>query len=271
MVRIGIVGCGAIGSSLAEIIRKELRGKAEVAAVFDVDTPKALKLAAALGKSKNAVAADLSRLISRSDLVIEAASAAAAWTICKQVLSRGRDAMIMSVGGIVAHARELSALAARKKARVYVPSGAISGIDGLKASARAGLRRVTLTTRKPPQGFKSVAYVQAKKIDLEHITKDTVLFSGTARQAMSYFPQNINVAGVLSLAGLGDARTRVRIIASPGLTRNIHEIEIVSAAGTVFTRTENVVHPHNPKTSFLAVLAAAAMLRQIVSPVRIGT
>ena len=93
----------------------------------------------------------------------------------------------------------------------------------------------------------------------------------TASQAMKYFPQNINVAGVLSMAGMGKDKTLVRIIADPNTSKNIHQIDIESDAAKICTRTENVLHPQNPKTSFLAVLSAVATLKQILEPVRVGT
>ena len=65
--------------------------------------------------------------------------------------------------------------------------------------------------------------------------------------------------------------TKVKIIASPAVKKNIHEIRIVSRAADILTRTENILHPDNPKTSYLAVLSAIATLRQILQPVKIGT
>jgi len=109
-----------------------------------------------------------------------------------------------------------------------------------------------------------------KKIRLDNITQDTVIFQGSAAQAIRAFPQNINVAATLSAAGIGIDNTVVRIVASPGLTRNIHEVEIESEAGRIVTRTENLVHPDNPKTSYLAVLSAIATLKQILEPIKIG-
>jgi aspartate dehydrogenase len=116
-----------------------------------------------------------------------------------------------------------------------------------------------------------VEYVQKKGIILEEIKEDTLLFCGSAEEAVRHFPQNINVAAVLSLAGLGEKNTQVKIIASPGVNKNIHEVAIVSDAAVISTRTENVLHPDNPKTSFLAVLSAIATLKQILQPVQIGT
>jgi aspartate dehydrogenase len=271
MLKIGIVGCGAIGGSLATIIKKEFAGKALVSAVYDIEKQKAEGLSRKLCGSARLAVKTLEQLIGRSGLVIEAASAAHSWKIASRVLGGKRDIMIMSVGGIVPHAAELRRLAQKHKRRVFIPSGAIAGIDGLKASGAAEIKKVVLTTRKHPRSFAGVKYVQDKGIDLEAISRDTVLFSGSAQEATVLFPQNINVAGVLSLAGIGAAKTEVRIIASPDTRSNIHEIEIESSAGRIFTRTENVLHPENPKTSYLAVLSAAAALRQIVEPVRIGT
>ena len=108
-------------------------------------------------------------------------------------------------------------------------------------------------------------------IKLNNIKKDTILFFGNARRAIKLFPRNINVAATLSIAGIGQVRTQVKIIASPKVKKNIHQINIDSDAGRISTRVENLVHPQNPKTSFLAVLSAIATLRGILEPVRIGT
>lgn len=269
-LKIGIVGCGAIGSSLAKEIVTNLRSCAALVAIYDIRPEKARALSKQLTKKVKLCARDLDALIKKSDLVIEASSAKAAWQIAQRSLSCGRKVMIMSVGGVVDHAQELFNLAVRKKTRVYFPSGAISGIDALKAANIAGIRRVVLTTRKNPKAFKGVEYVE-KNFKLSGLRKEKVLFSGKAARAVRYFPQNINVAAVLGLAAIGMRKTQVRIIADPRLKRNIHEVLIESKAAKIFTRTENVLHPQNPRTSFLAVLSAIAVLRGILQPVKIGT
>ncbi|MDD3087686.1 MAG: aspartate dehydrogenase [Candidatus Omnitrophica bacterium] len=269
-IKIGIVGCGAIGSSLSRAIFKNFSGKAELVALYDLDSLKSEALAKKL-KRRHLALRSLESLIKRSGLVIEAASANASFKIAKMVLSDGKSVMIMSVGGIVKGFKALSRLAVRNNCRIYIPSGAISGIDALKAANIGKIRKVTLTTTKNPSGFKGVKYVQDKGIDLNRIKGEKVLFCGKAKDAVRYFPQNINVAAVLSLSGIGIANTKVRIIASPKALRNIHEIKIESAAGDISTRTENILHPDNPKTSYLAVLSAVATLKRILEPVVIGT
>ncbi len=269
-LKIGIVGCGAIGSSLAKEIALNFSNNSVLSAFFDIKPAKSLLLAQKINKSKRLCVDNLDALIKASDLVIEASSARASWEITAKALIYGRRVMVMSVGGMVGHLDQLFDLALKHKAQVYFPSGAICGIDGLKAAGIAGVRRVVLTTRKHPKAFSGVEYV-TQRFKLTGLKKDKLLFNGTAAQAVKYFPQNINVAAVLGLAGIGMHKTKVRIIASPMVSKNIHEVLIESKAAKIFTRTENILHPQNPKTSYLAVLSAVATLRQILQPVKIGT
>lgn len=269
-LKIGIVGCGAIGSSLAKEIVVGLRDLATLAALYDIRPEKSQMLSKQLSKNTKFSVGNLDALINKSELVIEASCALAAWEITRKSLAAGRKAMVMSVGGMVGHLDQLFALAKKNNAQAYFPSGAICGVDGLKAANIAGVQRIVLTTRKHPDAFSGVEYV-ARKFKLAGLKKDKVLFFGTAAQAVKYFPQNINVAAVLGLAGIGMHKTKVRIIACPSVRKNIHEILIESKAAKIFTRTENILHPQNPKTSYLAVLSAVATLKQILQPVKIGT
>ena len=264
-LKIGIVGYGAIGSSLAKAIRSSFSKDAGLAAIYDIDKNKP-----GLANNKLSVST-LAQLIKKSDLVIECASVGSSWNIARAALAKGRSIIIMSVGGVIRHYQQLRSLAGKHKAKVYIPSGAISGIDALKAAGIGRIKKVMLTTRKNPLSFKGVKFVQAKGIKLDKIKKDTILFFGPASEAVKYFPQNINVAAVLSLSGIGPHKTLIKIVASPSVHKNIHEIQIHSEAADIFTRTENILHPHNPKTSYLAVLAAVATLKQIIEPVKIGT
>jgi len=268
-LKISIVGCGAIGSSLAKAILLQFRSQAKLVSLYDIDKGKVLKLARQLQRPALA-APDLNTAIKKADLVIEASSAAAAFDIARKSIRAGRDVMVMSVGALLRGHQQLKKEAAKNKARIFIPSGAIAGIDALKAAQLGGIKKVTLTTIKPPQAFKGAAYLASKNIDLSRIKKEKVLFEGNALAATRAFPQNINVAAVLSLAGVGPQRTKVRIVASPGLKRNIHRIEIESRAGRITTLTENVIHPANPKTSYLAVLAALATLKGALEPLKIG-
>lgn len=264
------MGCGAIGSSLAKAVVRNFPKQARLSALYDLDALKSEKLAQRFGSVALAVKG-LNDLIRKSDLVIEAASASSSFDIAKSALILKKNVMIMSVGGIVKGFNILHRLAVNNNRKVYIPSGAISGIDALKAAGVGRINKVTLTTTKSPLAFRGVKYIEKKKINLEKINKDLVLFSGKAKDAVKYFPQNINVAAVLSLAGIGANKTHVRVIASPKVVKNVHEIRIESAAADISTRTENILHPDNPKTSYLAVLSAIATLKGILEPIKIGT
>ena len=270
-LRIGIVGCGAIGTSMAKAIVKDFASQARLVSLYDINKNKALGLARRLRAESSIVTHSLDYLIERVDLVIEAAEAKSCLSIARKALNNGCDIIIMSVGGIIAHKDKLRNLAKKNKARVYIPSGAVCGVDALKAASEKKIKKIILTTRKNPKSFEYSGYIKRKGIRLDKINRDTVLFSGNAGLAIKHFPQNINVAATLSIAGIGQRRTQVRIVACPKIKRNIHEIYIDSDVGRISTRVENLVHPDNPKTSFLAVLAAIATLRQILEPVRIGT
>jgi len=270
LLKIGIVGCGAIGSSLAGIVLKDFKSKAVLAGLYDLDKQKAAGLARSLKKGLY-VADCFTGLIKRSDLIIEATAMSSSYRIACEALRSSRDIMILSVGGIIAKYPYLISLAQRKGGRIYIPSGAICGVDGVKAAAMGRIRKVVLTTRKPPEGFRGVPYIVKNKIRLGGLKKDLVIFQGSAIAALKNFPQNINVAATLSISSIGPEKTMVRIIASPGITRNTHEVEVISDSGRILCRSENVIHPSNPKTSYLAVLSAAAMLRRILHPLECGT
>ncbi|MDD5006012.1 MAG: aspartate dehydrogenase [Candidatus Omnitrophica bacterium] len=268
-IRIGIVGCGAIGKSLAKFIDRELNSKAEISAICDLDLSKTVSFKKILKKSKPVVT-NLDKLIKNSDLIIESSSAKVSYEVAKKSVSNGKSILIMSIGGIILKAEELFALARKNRSFIYLPSGAICGIDGMKALSLAGIEKVTLTTRKPPKALSGVAYLMQKGIDVNKIKKETVIFEGTALSAIKYFPQNINVAALLSISGIGAKKTKVKIITSPEYKYNYHEIEIVSKAGVLKTISQNVAFKENPKTSYLAALSAMAVLKGIFDSAKIG-
>lgn len=269
MVRVGIIGCGTIGSKIAGHIDRNLKGKAKLVALSDVDVKKAERFSGRLTARPKVASAE--SLIRSVDLVIEAASANVSGDIAKKALNAGKDVVIMSTGGLLKNYRSLFALAEKKKACIYLPSGAICGLDGLKGAKFSNIRKVTLTTKKPPEGFEGAPYVVKHNIDLGEIKEERVIFEGDAFKAMEGFPANINVAATLSLCGIGPKNTKVRIVASPSIKRNIHEIEVEGAFGKLVARTENVPSPGNPKTSYMAVLSVIATLEGILERVKVGT
>ena len=154
-------------------------------------------------------------------------------------------------------------------ARLFIPSGAICGIDGVKAANIEKITSATITSTKNPKGFEGAPYIVKNNINLGNIKKKTVIFEGNAEEAVKAFPQNVNVSATLSMAGIGPKKTKVKVIADPEAKTNMHEIEVAGTFGKLYTRTENVVSPLNPKTSHMAVLSACATLKRLTGHIKI--
>ena len=267
-IKLGIIGCGAIGSEIARGCVNLLGDKIELRALYDTEREKSLRLSGSLGK--NIAVNSAEELFDIADLVVESACGEAARDALQKAIEKAKDVMIMSVGGLLGSVGLLER-AEKKGIRVYLPSGAICGIDGLKGAGLSKVTAVTLTTRKPPKGLCGAPYLKEKGIDIDSIKEETVIFEGNAHDAVRGFPKNVNVASLLSLAGVGATKTTVRIVTSPAYTKNAHEVKITGDFGEITTRTENVPSEKNPKTSRLAYLSAIATLKGIVESVRIGT
>ena len=267
-LKVGIVGCGAMGSQIAAACLERYPRAVELTAVCDIDQKRVSALNLSLKKKVRVLGLD--RLIREVDLVIESSSASASADIVERCIKNKTSCMVMSVGGLLGR-EALLEKAAKSGVNIYVPSGALCGIDALKAASVGKIESVTLTTRKPPGGLEGAPYLVKNRIDVRAIKEETVVFEGSASDAVKGFPANVNVSAVLSLAGIGSKKTRVRIVTSPEYTKNIHEVEIRGDSGSIITRTENVPSRANPKTSALAIYSAIATLGEIVKSVRIGT
>lgn len=265
---IAIIGCGAIGSALASYIRDNMSHYVSRMVLCDIDETRSGELARASQGAETEK--DMYSAMDKADVVIEASSGSVVPGLLKAALEKSKDLMIMSVGGL-AGKEDLLDKAAEKGIKVMLPSGAIAGIDAIKAARIAGIDSVTLTTRKAPASLKGAPYLDEKGIDLASLREETVIFEGNALEAIKAFPKNVNVSVILSIAGIGLSNTRVRIVTSPAYTRNTHEISVESAAGRFYFRTENVPFPSNPGTSYLAALSAMATLEGYFASVRAGT
>ena len=268
-VRIGIVGCGAIGSRIAFGIQKDFKKDCQLNGLYDIDQTIAEQLAKKLSLEK-VVKKSITELIKNCDCMVEAVSAKNTRDIIRQALRAKKDALSMSVGKLL-NASDLFRLANQNKCHLLLPSGAIAGIDAIKAASLVGFDTITLTTRKPPSGFYGNPYLLEKGVDPSKITKETVLFEGDVATAIKIFPRNINVAATLALASQYQKKITVRILTSPKYKMNSHEIDATGKFGRIRTETNNVVCPDNPKTSYLAVLSGLQTLKQYCSGVFIGT
>jgi aspartate dehydrogenase len=212
-------------------------------------------------------------LEAQPEVVVEAASHDAVREHLVALLEAGVSVVVLSAGALTDDRlrAEAEKAAERSGARLYVPSGGIGGLDALKAACAAGVDEVTIQVAKPPAAWKGIPYVQASGVDLDRLQGTHVLFEGPAREGVPHFPQNVNIAAVLSLAGIGLDRTRLKVVADSGLVVNTHTIRVAGPSGRMTFVFENVPAPENPKTSWLACYSVLAALRAIQSGVRYGT
>jgi len=273
-LKVALIGCGSIGSVLARAIDKGRAGEAELAWLYDLKPEKSEALAKKL-RSKPRTARSAAEIYADKTvgLVIEAASQLAVEQYSLDILRSGKDLMVMSVGAFADDGllKEVRGAAEQSGHKIYIPSGAVLGIDGVKAAMVGGIDEAILTTRKPPDALTYSAYLSEHGINLTKLKEPRVVFEGSARKAVKAFPKSVNVAATLSLAGIGLDKTKVRLIADPSLDRNIHEIRVRGKAGEFVVEARNVPCPDTPKTSYLAAFSAIMTLRSITESIHIGT
>lgn len=266
MKSIGIVGCGAIGKALLKAVEAG-RLAVRVAGVTSRTEKSAREFLSSLREPPPYL--DRKELVATSDLVIEAAGQAVVPALAEEVFTAGKDLMVISVGALLDHP-EIMGKSRASGCRLFVPSGAIAGLDGIKSASVGQISHVTITTRKPPEGLEGAPYLVERKVSLAGLREEREVFSGSAREACRGFPANVNVSAAVSLAGVGPDKTRVRILAVPGLKRNCHDIEVEGEFGRLAVRVENVPS-ENPRTGRLTALSIIRSVQDVLDPVRIGT
>lgn len=253
-MKVGIIGCGAIANLITSSIVPEDNG-IDIAYFFDKDIERAENLASLAG---GVAVLHFDEMLNDVDLVLECASPDSVKYFAPKVLKQGIDIIIMSIGAFMDKEfyTEILSIAKENGAKIHLPSGAVVGLDGIKAVAKFGLKEVTLVTRKSPKSL-------GKDIDVEE-----VLFEGKASEAVKEFPLNINVAATISLACNKDID--VKIIVDPNVDRNVHEITAKGDFGEFKTITMNYPCSANPKTSMLAALSAIRLLKSFNETISVG-
>jgi aspartate dehydrogenase len=271
-MRIGIIGGGVIARLILEHLARGELGDFEVCAILGRSAGSRGKPLAARHGVPFVIGLD-ALFAQQPDAVVEAASHDAVRELAPPLLERGISVIVLSGGALCDDAlrAKLERLAAEKRAMLYVPSGGIGGLDALKAVCVAGADEVQIAVTKPPAAWKDIPYVERLGVDLDRLAGATTLFDGTAREGVPHFPANVNIAAVLSMAGVGFDRTRLKVVADPALRFNTHYINIRGRTGTISIKFESVPSPDNPKTAMLACYSALAALKAFGSPVRYGT
>ena len=248
MMKIGIIGCGYIGSVIAENF------KDEVLACYDRNMENMEKISKIVNRDINC---SFEKIIKMDlDLIVESASVEAVRDLVPKVLENGKNVLIMSVGALADSQLllKLKKLASGNNCKIYIPHGAIGGLDAVKTASSLGITKIVLTTRKNPGtlGIK--------------IVKEKIVFEGHASEAVKKFPKNINVSAALSLAA--DKEAYVRIIADPSVDTNIHEIYVEGSFGKMNLIFNNLPS-ENKRTSILAAFSAVNLIKSLKSEILI--
>lgn len=242
MKKVGIIGCGAIGSLIAEAVEKGIVDCDELI-LYDCEMEKAERLQESLGTASIVVANLDEMLRLYPAVIVEAASQEAAREYISTIVGNNIELIVMSVGALLD--------SQLKSSRIHIPSGAIGGLDAISSAALAGIKDVILTTRKNPM-----------TLDMDN-QQEKLVYEGSAQEAVRRFPKEMNVAATLALITPPE-RLLVRVISDPKTSRNIHEITVKWAHGDMFFIFANDPHPDNPKTSALAAWSAIKLLKDLL-------
>jgi aspartate dehydrogenase len=266
-LRIGVAGLGAVGLEVARRLEAGIAGLVLVA-VSARDADKARRNLPRLTRGLALVPPQ--ELCEQSDVVVEGLPPSMFRAVAEPTIERGRIFMPLSVGQLIDH-WDLVERARRNGARILVPTGALIGLDAVRAAAEGEIRSVTMITRKPPAGLDGAPYLRERGISLAGLAEPLKVFDGSAREGARGFPANVNVAAALSLAGIGPDRTRLEIWADPGVERNTHRIEVDADTARFSMQIENVPSAENPRTGRITALSAVAALRGLVAELKVGT
>ncbi|MBP1764175.1 MAG: putative L-aspartate dehydrogenase [Firmicutes bacterium] len=206
MKKVGFLGCGKIGSMLLKhVVAKD---NAQPAFIQD-------PFYSAAGESCPVIRQADPQFYREADLIVECATADVLKADISTILAHC-DLLMFSVTAFSDEKFEEQVLELCKRhgRHVYLPHGAILGLDGLY-DARSLLREVRITTTKSP---KSLGLPDGER---------RVVYEGPTREACRKFPRNVNVHATVALAGIGFDRTLSRIIADPAVATNSHFIEAV--------------------------------------------
>jgi len=266
-LRVAVAGLGAVGLEVA----MRLAGGIDdlvLAAVSARDRAAARTRMAAVDAGVPVL--PVAELAEVSDVVVECAPAAVFPAIAEPALRAGRVLVPISVAALMAHLH-LVDVARESGGRILVPSGALLGLDAVRAAAEGEIRSVRMVTRKPPRSLVGAPYLETHGIDLDNLSEPLRVFSGTAQEGAAGFPANLNVAAALGLAGIGVDRTELEIWADPSVTRNCHRVVVDADSARFALEIENIPSDANPRTGRLVANSVVATLKRLVGPLIVGT
>ena len=267
-LRLAVAGLGAIGYRVAQAVDEGDVEGVQLVAVSANDKERAAKRVASFRKPPAVLA--LAELAEVADVIVECAPAAVFPELATASIRKGRCLMPLSVGALLNHI-ELIDQAKVTGAKIIVPTGALIGLDTVRAMAVGTIHRVMLQTRKPPNGLAGAPHLIDNEIDISNLSEPLCVLKGSARDAARGFPANVNVAAALALAGIGPDKTQVEVWADPTIDRNIQAVTIVSDSGEATMTINNIPSDENPRTGRIVANSVIATLKRMTSPMVAGT
>ena len=267
VLKVGIAGFGTIGKPVATALDRGIDGL--ILSAVCARNPERCREAMD-GVCEPVPVMSPQGLAESCDVVVECVPKDAFREIAEPILKSGRLLVTVSGAGLLQNP-DMVEIAAEHGGRIVLATGALLGLDAVRAAAEGEIHDVHMITRKPPASLAGAPYLVDNKIDVENLSRPLKVFEGTAREGARGFPANVNVAAALGLAGIGPDRTRLEIWADPSLDRNTHSIEVDADSARLTLRIENVPSPTNPGTGKITALSVIAALRGLSGTVRIGT
>jgi len=267
-MKIGIAGTGAIGLRVAKVLDKggiqgcELYGMAARTEDRAADIAKGLATPVAF--------LSFEELATRCDVVIEALPPALFETLARPVLENGKTLVVLSASQLLGR-EDLIDLAGSSGGRLLVPSGAMLGLDAIKAVNVGSISSITIETRKPVAGLLKAPYLEKAGLDLSGLTEAVCILAGPVTEIAKEFPANVNVAAAVSLAGIGADRTRMEVWADPALDRNLHTVRVTSDSSDFTMQIQNRPSAENPATGRITAQSVIALLKDLTAVLRVGT
>jgi aspartate dehydrogenase len=264
---VGIAGFGTIGAAVGRALVRGMDGL-ELAAVTSGDAQKARARLDDMGSAAPVVSAEA--LARTCEVIVECAPTAAFRSIALPAMIAGRQMVTVSAAALI-EAFEIVEAAKAHGGRIIMATGALLGLDAVRAAARGVIHSVTMVTRKPPRSLVGAPHLERIGVDVMTLTAPLLLFDGSARDGARGFPANVNVAAALALAGVGPDRTRLQIWADPALERNTHTIKVDADSARFEMTIENIPSLEKPGTGRITALSMLAALDALVSPLKVGS
>jgi aspartate dehydrogenase len=267
-LKVAVAGLGAIGMRAARAVDSGEVAGMTLVAVSARDRERATARVSDFRTPPPVL--PLAELAEVADIVVECAPAVVFAELAEAAIARGRCLMPLSVGALLERP-DLIERARETGARIVVPTGALIGLDTVRAMAVGTIHEVTLMTRKPPAGLTGAPHLVENDIDVSNLTEPLCVLRGSARDAARGFPANVNVAAALALGGIGPERTMVEVWADPTIDRNIQSVTIRSDSGEAEMTMRNIPSDENPRTGRIVANSVVATLMRMTAPLVAGS